>query len=173
MLLISFRESTTPCKQQSTRQNYCKNSYYFLHNIPAFNASSFSASSFSATSFFIGQLLVIQLDPLTDKSHRRLFRVAVLTGGFICGLQKIFQQVILRDAEKIVPVDFPQIMCYLVYVLLYHIAAKAVLVNVDGDYNCLNCGSVKPGLCSFIMVALTVSTIAFALCTCFAAMPFI
>ena len=36
----------------------------------------------------------------------------------------------------------------------------------------LNCGSVKPGLCCFIIVALTASTMAFALCTCFPATPF-
>ena len=29
--------------------------------------------------------------------------------------------------------DFTQVKCYFVYVLLYHIAAKAVIINVGGD----------------------------------------
>ena len=62
-----------------------------------------------------------------------MLRVAALFGGFLGGLQKIFQWVILRDAEKIVLMCFPQIEGYLVYVLLYHIAAKAVIVNMSGD----------------------------------------
>src|SRR5699024_5899125 len=35
--------------------------------------------------------------------------------------------------SKIVLVGFPQVEGYLVYVLLYHIAAKAVIVNMGGD----------------------------------------
>jgi len=34
------------------------------------------------------------------KCHSRLLRVTVLSGGFLGGLQKIFQRVVLRDAEK-------------------------------------------------------------------------
>ena len=83
--------------------------------------------------FFHGQLLQVQFEPFTDKSQRRLLRVAALFGGFLGGLQKIFQWVILRDAEKIVLMCFPQVEGYLVYILLYHIAAKAVIVNMGGD----------------------------------------
>ena len=45
--------------------------------------------------------------------------------GLVNGLQEIFQGVVLRDAEKIVLMRFPQVKSYLVYVLLYHIAAKS------------------------------------------------
>ena len=83
--------------------------------------------------FFLGQLPIIQLEPLTDKGHSRLFRVAVQAGSFVCGLQKFFQRVVLWDAEKIVLVGFPQVKGYLVYILLYYIAAKAVVVNMGGD----------------------------------------
>ncbi len=41
--------------------------------------------------------------------------------------------VVLRDAEKIVLMHFSQVKSYLVYVLLYHIAAKAVIINMGGD----------------------------------------
>lgn len=75
----------------------------------------------------------------------------------------------LWNTEKIVPVGLPQIKGYAVYVLLYHIAAKAVIVNMDSS--CLNCESAKPGLCCFIMVALIASTRVFALFTCFTATP--
>ena len=37
--------------------------------------------------FFLRQLLVIQFKPLTDKRQSRLLRVAVLSGGFLGGLQ--------------------------------------------------------------------------------------
>ena len=40
----------------------------------------------------------------------------------------LFQRVVLRNAEKIVLMGFPQVKSYLAYVLLYHIAAKAVIV---------------------------------------------
>ena len=62
-----------------------------------------------------------------------MLRVAVWAGGFLGGLQKIFQRIVLRDAEKIVLMRFPQVKSYLVYVLLYHIAAKAVIINMGGD----------------------------------------
>ena len=52
--------------------------------------------------FFLGQLFQIQFEPLTDKHQSCLLRVAVWTGGFLGGLQKIFQRIVLRDAEKIV-----------------------------------------------------------------------
>ena len=48
-------------------------------------------------------------------------------------LQEIFLWGVLRDTEKIVLMGFPQVEGYLVYVLLYHIAAKAVIVNMGGD----------------------------------------
>ena len=38
--------------------------------------------------------------------------------------------------------------------------------------SCLNCVSLMPGLCFFITVALIVSTMAFAPCACFSAVPF-
>ena len=50
----------------------------------------------------------------------------------------------------------------------YHIQMEMCI----RDRSCLNCGSDKPGLCCFIMVALTASTMAFALCTCLPAIPF-
>ena len=58
-----------------------------------------------------------------------------------------------------------------VYVPLYHIAAKLVLINM-AVISCLNCVSLMPGLCFFITVALIVSTMAFAPCACFSAVPF-
>ena len=39
--------------------------------------------------------------------------------------------------------------------------------------SCLNCVSLMPGLCFFITVALIVSTMAFAPCACFSAVPFV
>ena len=54
-------------------------------------------------------------------------------GSFLGGLQEIFQWIVLRDTEKIFLMCFPQVKSYLVYVLLYHIAAKAVIVNMGGD----------------------------------------
>ena len=45
-----------------------------------------------------------------------MLRVAVLTGRFINCLQQSFQWVVLRDAEKIVPVGFLQVKSYAVYV---------------------------------------------------------
>ena len=83
--------------------------------------------------FFLGQLFQIQFELLTDKRQSCLLRVAVWAGGFLGGLQKIFQRIVLRDAEKIVLMCFSQVKSYLVYVLLYHIAAKAVIVNMGGD----------------------------------------
>ena len=56
--------------------------------------------------FFLGQLFQIQFEPLTDKRQSRLLRVAVWAGGFLGGLQKIFQRIVLRDAEKIVLMYF-------------------------------------------------------------------
>ena len=44
-----------------------------------------------------------------------------------------FSGVILWDAEKIVLVCFPQSKGNPVYVPLYHIAAKLVLINMGGD----------------------------------------
>ena len=83
--------------------------------------------------FFLGQLLQIQFEALTDKRQSRLLRVAVWAGSFLGSLQKIFQWVVLRDAEKIVLMCLPQVKSYLAYVLLYHIAAKAVIINMSGD----------------------------------------
>jgi site-specific DNA recombinase len=82
--------------------------------------------------FLLRQLPIVQFEPLADKGHRSLFRVAVWAGGFFGGLQEIFQRIVLRDTEKIVLVGFPQVKGYLVYILLYHMAAKAVIVNVLG-----------------------------------------
>ena len=67
-----------------------------------------------------------------------MLRVAVLSGGFLGGLQEIFQRVVLRNAEKIVLMRFPQVKGYLVYVLLYHIAANAVLL-VEQGLGCAIC----------------------------------
>ena len=83
--------------------------------------------------FFLGQLLVIQFEPLADKHHGRLLWVAALSDCFLGCLQKIFQWVVLRDAEKIVLMGFPQVEGYLVYILLYHIAQKLSSSIWGGD----------------------------------------
>jgi hypothetical protein len=101
--------------------------------VPIFQQVRFFVQFFQPLLFFLGQLLQVQFEPLTDKRKRRLIRVAALFGGFLGGLQKIFQWVILRDVKKIVLMCFSQVEGYLVYVLLYHTAAKAVIVNMGGD----------------------------------------
>src|SRR5699024_4570975 len=50
--------------------------------------------------FLLRQLPIVQFEPLADKGHRSLFRVAVWAGGFFGGLQEIFQRIVLRDTEK-------------------------------------------------------------------------
>ena len=49
---------------------------------------------------------------------------------------------------------------------------KKLSSSIWAAISCSNCGSDKPGLYCFIMVALTASTMAFALCTCLPAIPF-
>ena len=73
------------------------------------------------------------LEKIRKHNLEMKLRIAVWAGGFLGGLQKIFQRIVLRDAEKIVLMRFPQVKSYLVYVLLYHIAAKAVIINMGGD----------------------------------------
>ena len=123
--------------------------FYFNESHFSFCISNFSFSSplrvwifqqvrllcnpFQPFLFLLRQLPIVQFEPLADKGHRSLFRVAVWAGGFFGGLQEIFQRIVLRDTEKIVLVGFPQVKGYLVYILLYHMAAKAVIVNVGGD----------------------------------------
>ena len=74
---------------------------------PDSSASPISVQSFSATSFLHLSAFIVQLEPLTDEHHSRLFRVAVLSSGFLGGLQEILQRVVLRDAEKIVSMGLP------------------------------------------------------------------
>ena len=54
--------------------------------------------------------------------------VPTLEHAAIVGVDVYKRQVVLRDAEKIVPVGFPQVKGYSVYVLLYYIAAKACIL---------------------------------------------
>lgn len=98
-----------------------------------FQQVRFSRKPFQRRFVLPAQLAIIQPEPFANEHQRRFLRVAVFLGSFPGGLQKIFQRAILRDAEKIVLMRFPQVKGYLVYVLLYHIAAKAVIVNMGGD----------------------------------------
>lgn len=51
-----------------------------------FQQVRFLRNLFQPLLFVLWQLLQIQFKPFTDKRQRRLLRVAVLAGGFVCGL---------------------------------------------------------------------------------------
>ena len=98
-----------------------------------FQQVRFSRKPFQRRFVLPAQLAIIEPEPFADKHQRRFLRVAVRAGGFINGLQQTFQRVILWDAEEIVPMDFPQVKGYPIYVLLDYVAAKAVIIIMGGD----------------------------------------
>ena len=70
-----------------------------------------------------------------------MLRVAALFGGFLGGLQEIFQWIVLRDAEKIVLMCFPQVKSYVqadLDVYEFFKSQGTIIVNDAADFTGMN-----------------------------------